>query len=128
MWISLKLFTKIITKVCATSSIDFHSYMKEMYQQLSVVPLVKNILLQTTTWNNLEAHYVKAIIRNFYANDVINGLFHLNVAAGGVHKESAYLYGVLLLCARIDGRWRVNTPLISIGSNTQPWLTADVTT
>ncbi|CAN6803277.1 unnamed protein product [Brassica oleracea] len=81
--------------------------MKEMYQQLSVVPLVKNILLQTTTWNNLEAHYVKAIIRNFYANDVINGLFHLNVAAGGVHKESAYLYGVLLLCARIDGRWRV---------------------
>ena len=94
--------------------------MKEMYQQLSVVPLVKNILLQTTTWNNLEAHYVKAIIRNFYANDVINGLFHLNVAAGGVHKESAYLYGVLLLCARIDGRWRVNTPLISIGSNTQP--------
>ncbi|CAF2081558.1 unnamed protein product [Brassica napus] len=75
--------------------------MEVMYQQLILLPLVKNLLLQTNTWNNLEAHYVKAIIRNFYENDVINGLFQLNVEAGGVHKESTYFYGVLLLCTRI---------------------------
>ncbi|XP_019099685.1 PREDICTED: F-box protein At2g35280-like, partial [Camelina sativa] len=103
---------------------------KRILQKLNLAPLVKKPLLsiqyvplmkKTLAKNNLDAHYIKGIIRYFLLTNSVTGLHHLGVSANAGKLEVIYLYAIILCRGRVvEGKkylnklkWTEDTTLVN---------------
>ncbi|KAJ4875581.1 Uncharacterized protein Rs2_40599 [Raphanus sativus] len=108
----------IVSKVGSASSTDYFNAISScnsmtfgvtdpmITKTLNITPLVKRpdratsyteFMASLIAANKFDAHFVKGMSEYFSFNNRFLGLHHLRFASKGNHKETKYLYGLLLM-------------------------------